>query len=173
MSISLSTRDSAGVLAEGGPLTRENAMLRRGVAYALLLLALCCRSAIAADCYEDAAVYQHVNPLILHAIAWQELHDHPQATHINENGSIDVGSLQINSIHFARLAGYGISQAALYNECVNVYVAAWLLKQKMIKYGNTWQAIGAYHSETTDRRDAYARAIETILVSWGKLDPVR
>jgi len=147
-------------------------MLRRVVAYTLLLLALCCRSAVAADCYEDAAVYQHVNPLILHAIAWQESHDHAAAIHANANGTIDVGSLQINSIHFARLAGYGIRPAALYDECVNVYVAAWLLKQKMIKYGNTWQAVGAYHSETPDKRDSYAHAIETILVSWGKLDRV-
>jgi soluble lytic murein transglycosylase-like protein len=147
-------------------------MPRRIVAYTLLLLALSCRSAVAADCFQDAAVYQHVNPLILHAIAWQESHDHAAATHANANGTIDVGSLQINSIHFAKLAGYGIRPTALYDECVNVYVAAWLLKQKMIKYGNTWQAVGAYHSETPDKRDSYARAIETILVSWGKLDRV-
>jgi hypothetical protein len=50
-----------------------------------------------------------------------------------------------------------------------VYVAAWLLKQKMVKYGNTWRAIGAYHSESPRLRDAYARSIQKILVMWGEL----
>jgi len=53
---------------------------------------------------------------------------------------------------------------------VNVYVAAWLLKQKMVKYGpNTGRAIGAYHSESPKLRDAYARSIQKILVTWGEL----
>ncbi len=54
---------------------------------------------------------------------------------------------------------------------MNVFVAAWLLKQKMVKYGNTWRAIGAYHSETPKQRDAYARSIQQILVKWGELQP--
>ena len=124
-----------------------------------------------ADCFDSAASYQHVNPLMLRAIVWQESHGVASALHNNTNGSIDVGMAQINSVHFAELANYGIAPGALYNSCVNVYVAAWLLKQKMNKYGNTWQAVGAYHSETPDKRDAYARSVRAILISWGKLPP--
>ena len=40
------------------------------------------------------------------------------------------------------------SAATLMEPCKNVYIAAWHLKQKMNRYGNTWQAVGAYHSET-------------------------
>jgi hypothetical protein len=40
-----------------------------------------------------------------------------------------------------------------------------------VKYGNTWQAIGAYHSESPKHRDAYARSIQQILLSWGELRP--
>jgi hypothetical protein len=87
----------------------------------------------------------------------------------NANGSIDVGQLQINSIHFGDLARQGVPHRALTDPCVNVYVAAWLLKQKMVKYGNTWRAIGAYHSESPRLRDAYARSIQKILVMWGEL----
>jgi hypothetical protein len=52
-------------------------------------------------------------------------------------------------------------------------VAAWLLKQKMVKYGNTWRAIGAYHSESPKERDAYARNIQQVLVGWGQLSSAR
>jgi soluble lytic murein transglycosylase-like protein len=122
-----------------------------------------------ADCFDDAAVYQRVNPMVLRAIAWQESHNRPSATHLNANGSIDYGVMQINSIHLHELARYNIDRHTLLEPCKNVYIAAWHLRKKMGKYGNTWAAIGAYHSETHAERDLYARHIATILVSWHQL----
>jgi len=124
-----------------------------------------------ADCFDDAGTYQSVNPNVLRAIAWYESKGDPTAVHRNSNGSIDVGELQINSIHFPELEAYGVSPSSLRDQCVNIYVAAWHLKQKMIKYGNTWDAIGSYHSETPRQRDQYARAIQGILASWGLVSP--
>ncbi|KND56790.1 Hpa2 protein [Candidatus Paraburkholderia schumanniana] len=95
----------------------------------------------------------------------------PTAVHRNTNGSIDVGELQINSIHFPELAAYGVSPSSLQDQCVNIYVAAWQLKQKMVKYGNTWAAIGSYHSKTPRYRDQYATAIQRILMAWGLMPP--
>ena len=63
-----------------------------------------------ADCFDEAAKYQKVNPLILRAIAWQESHNRPDAVNKNANGSIDYGLMQINSIHLNTLSQYGISQ---------------------------------------------------------------
>ena len=134
--------------------------------------ALSCPVAHAADgddCYEKAGAYQGVNPLVLRAVAWRESKGDATAINRNANGSIDVGQLQINSVHFPELARQGIPHRALINPCVNIFVAAWLLKQKMVRYGNTWRAIGAYHSESPRERDAYARSIQAILVSWGQL----
>jgi soluble lytic murein transglycosylase-like protein len=119
-----------------------------------------------ADCFDEAAKYQKVNPLILRAIAWQESHNHPDALHKNANGSTDYGLMQINSIHLPTLAQYGISSGTLMEPCKNVYIAAWHLRQMMNKYGNTWQAVGAYHSETPSLRDQYARQIVGILRQW-------
>jgi soluble lytic murein transglycosylase-like protein len=119
------------------------------------------------DCFARAGAYQGVNPLILRAIAWYESKGDAGAVHRNADGSIDVGQAQINSVHFAELRRYGVPPSALKDACVNTYVAAWMLKQKMIRYGNTWHAIGAYHSETPSRRDQYARSIHNVLVSWG------
>jgi cell wall-associated NlpC family hydrolase len=116
-----------------------------------------------ADCFADAANYQHVNPQILRAIAWQESHFRPDATHRNANGSIDYGMMQINSIHLRRLSQFGISHEQLMDPCASVYIAAWHLREKILKYGNTWEAVGSYHSETPLERDDYARRIRAIV----------
>jgi soluble lytic murein transglycosylase-like protein len=126
-----------------------------------------------ADCFDEAAKYQKVNPLILRAIAWQESHNRPEALHKNANGSTDYGLMQINSIHLPVLAQYGISTNTLMEPCKNVYIAAWHLRQQMNKYGNTWQAVGAYHSETPTLRDQYARQIVAILQKWKLLSASR
>ncbi|RFU46246.1 lytic transglycosylase [Paraburkholderia sp. DHOC27] len=142
-------------------------------ALAALALTLFCGALHAEDCFNQAAAYQGVNPSVLRAVAWIESKDDPAAINRNANGSIDVGQLQINSIHFNDLARQGVPHRALTDPCVNVYVAAWLLKQKMVKYGNTWRAIGAYHSESPRERDAYALNIQKVLVSWGELQASR
>lgn len=116
-----------------------------------------------ADCFEDAAHYQHVNPTILRAIAWQESHGRADAKHVNVDGSMDLGMMQINSIHLRALAPYGVSKPMLMDPCVSVYVAAWHLKSKMVKFGNTWTAVGAYHSESPHENMVYQRQIEAIV----------
>jgi lysozyme-related protein Hpa2 len=134
--------------------------------FSLILAAACLAPAnvrAAADCFTAAAAYQHVSPLVLRAIAWQESHQNAAAIHRNRNGSIDYGMMQINSVHLPVLARYGISAADLMNPCANVYIAAWHLRHMVVKYGNTWTAIGAYHSEAPAERDRYASAIEAIV----------
>jgi soluble lytic murein transglycosylase-like protein len=125
--------------------------------------------ASSSECFEQAGTYQGVNPTVLRAIVWFESKGDAGAVHRNADGSVDIGQAQINSIHFSTLARYGVPRRALTDACVNVFVAAWLLKQKMVRHGNTWRAIGAYHSETPVHRDAYARSIQRVLMSWGEL----
>lgn len=82
----------------------------------------------------------------------------------NKNGSVDVGCMQINSIHFKKLSFYGVTQMDLADsdQCKNIYVGAWHYKRMIAKYGNTWAAVGAYHSETPHLRDAYAADVYRI-----------
>ena len=81
---------------------------------AAAVLALASASTLAhADCFDEAARYQKVNPLILRAIAWQESHNRPDALHRNANGSTDYGVMQINSVHLPLLSQYGISSSTL------------------------------------------------------------
>jgi len=100
---------------------------------------------------------------VLRAIAWQESHGNANALHRNRNGSTDYGMMQINSIHLPLLSRYGVSADDLMNPCLSVYVAAWHLHKMMVKYGNNWAAIGAYHSETPAERDRYARSVQSIV----------
>ncbi len=116
-----------------------------------------------ADCFNDAARYQSVNPQILRAMAWFESRNRADAMHKNNNGSTDYGLMQINSVHLVTLSRYGIVPEMLMHPCVSIYIAAWYLRQKMNRYGNTWQAVGTYHSETPERRNWYARQIIQIL----------
>lgn len=134
------------------------------------LAAVCVAPRAYADCFDDAAAWQNLNPLILRAIAWQESHNRADATHANSNGSIDYGVMQINSIHLPELAQYGIRRDALMVPCKNVYIAAWHLRKQVVRYGNTWTAVGAYHSATPALRDDYARHIAAIIGRWQR-DP--
>lgn len=118
-----------------------------------------------ADCFDQAAAYQKVNPRILRAISWQETRGRPHAIHYNDNGTIDYGQMQINSIHLPTLAQYGVTRRHLMDSCASIYIGAWYLRRMMDLYGNTWTAVGAYHSQVPAYRDSYARAIKHIIES--------
>lgn len=130
----------------------------------LLLVAasLYCSTSAHADCFDDAAQYQNVSARVLRAIAWVESRGRGDAMHVNRNGSVDYGIMQINSIHLRTLGRYGISAKQLMSPCVNIYVAAWHLKAMVRKYGNTWTAVGAYHSESPAERQRYIRGIQAL-----------
>jgi len=109
--------------------------------------------------WEGAAHRYGVNPHVLYAIAAQESSLNPNAVHLNEDGSQDLGLTQINSKWLPQLSKLGVTADNLMNPCINMHVGAYLLSLKMIRHGNTWQAIGSYHSNTPWRRDRYAQTI--------------
>lgn len=90
------------------------------------------------------------------------------ATRRSSNGTEDVGATQANSVHFETLRKYGIRRDDLLDACTSVYVGAWLYAKKVRKYGNTWTAVGAYHSETPHLRDAYANRIKRWIDEWAR-----
>lgn len=115
-----------------------------------------------ADCFDDAAAFHRVNPTILRAIAIVESGGRAAAVNHNANGSIDYGEMQINSIHLGELAQYGMSRDDLFDGCKSVYTGAWILRKSINKYGNTWAAIGSYHSATPVYRDQYAAKVKAV-----------
>jgi soluble lytic murein transglycosylase-like protein len=127
--------------------------------FALLVLAFAsttCR----ADCFDAAAKQHHVSPTVLRAIAEVESGNNPHAVNRNRNGTVDLGMMQINSIHLRELRKHGVKRRDLMNECKNIYTGAWLLRRKIDEHGNNWKAVGAYHSETPKFRRQYAKLVE-------------
>jgi hypothetical protein len=148
-----------------------------GVEFAKMLWAgVACTSVFAgaarADCIDDAARHYHVNADLLRSIAYYESHLNPSAIHRNENGSVDIGLMQINSIHLRSLTERGIDRAMLADASVNADVGASLLRQHIDEYGETWQAVGEYHSHSPAFRSQYAHAIHDIYVRrpWAKTE---
>lgn len=131
--------------------------------YAIFLFSLCLwaiRVQAAEGCtWEIAAARYNVNPQVLYAIAQQESSFNPSAINKNRDGSFDVGLMQINSRWLPVLKKYGITQSHLFDPCINLHVGAYILATRMARHGNTWEAIGTYHSATPDRRDNYALSI--------------
>lgn len=117
-----------------------------------------------ADCIDDAARRYRVDADLLRAIIYHESRFQPEAIHRNTNGSVDIGLMQVNSIHLPALRRVGIDRAELADPCRNVDVGASLLRQKIQHVGATWLAVGEYHSRTPSFRERYARAVYDVYV---------
>lgn len=137
----------------------------------LAALSTSLQASTASDCVTDASAFHGVNDMILRAILWNESGMKAHAINRNANGTVDVGIAQINSIHFGRLKQYGIHPEHLMHACVGTYVAAWHLRQQVELHGNTWKAVGAYHSLTPHFNQTYANRVHATLVKWKVLQP--
>ena len=113
-----------------------------------------------AFCFAEAGDRYGVSPLALWAITKAESDFNPGAVNYNKNGSIDVGLMQINSIHAKQL---GKTWDLLFDPCTNVMTGAWVLRQCIDQYGNTWEGIGCYNSRTPSKRNIYAARIAKII----------
>lgn len=133
-------------------------LLRKALALTLLVLAL--GAPAAETCTWDSAAERYaVNAQVLYAIAVQESSLNPGVINKNTNGTHDIGLMQINSRWLPYLSKFGITSTHLLDPCLNLHVGAHILALSMARYGNTWQAIGAYHSTTPALRDRYALSI--------------
>lgn len=88
----------------------------------------------------------------------------PTAIGRNRDGSFDIGLMQINSSHMARLKKMGVSEKQLLNDpCISVIVGASILSDMMKIYGYSWEAVGAYNAGTSPKnaeiRNRYAKKI--------------
>lgn len=119
------------------------------------------------QCIAGASQYHSVSAQVLKAIVRHESRGRAGTVTQNSNNTIDVGLTGINSVHFAELRQKGVAPEHLLDECVSVYVGAWKYAKKVYKYGNTWRAVGAYHSETPYYNSRYQALIYNELVDMG------
>lgn len=121
-------------------------------------------------CVGPAAQYHQVHSGILKAIIKVESSGNPLAIHRNANGTVDVGIAQMNSMHFKDLAKYGIVPNQLFDACTAIYVAAWHYAKQVSRWGNTWFAVGAYHSATPYYNSRYQALVNNALIELGYID---
>lgn len=88
---------------------------------------------------------------------------------LNTNGSYDLGPMQVNTLwlpQLARLWKVDTRTAHVWvrdNGCVNVYVAAWILRQKMNEGAGLYSGIARYHSGTGWRGERYANQVVAVM----------
>lgn len=122
-------------------------------------------NSVLATCLMMAAQTYNVPPAVMLGIMHVEGGRVGQAVGPNQNGSYDLGPMQINTLWIPKLAKYwNVSQTTAYrmvrdDGCVNVNVAAWILRQRLNESGNLTLAIAHYHSKTPRFGYKYARKV--------------
>lgn len=96
--------------------------------------------------FERAGKDFGIEAALLKRIATIESSMNPRAVNLNKNGTVDIGLMQINTIHLRRLSKIGVTKESLKDPEVNIYVAALLLSSHIRKRGYNLDAIGCYHS---------------------------
>ena len=124
---------------------------------AVMTLAL---STGASACWDEAARAHGVDPWLLYGIASVESGLDPHALnlgHLQRTGSYDIGLMQINSRNLPVLAELGIAPEHLWDPCTSMQVGARILREKIDRYGDTWEAVGAYNASCTRLKGAACR----------------
>jgi len=89
----------------------------------------------------------HLNPKLLQSIAKVESNFNPNAINLNQNGSQDIGLMQINTIHLPMLSTLGISKIDLFDERLNINFGAFILAKCFQKHGMTVNGLNCYNGK--------------------------
>jgi soluble lytic murein transglycosylase-like protein len=128
-----------------------------------ILLAIASASHADEMCFDAAAKRYRVPASLLVAISKVESNHNPKAININNNGSRDIGHMQINSGWLPVLAKYGITERILKDPCINTNIGAWILSQNIARHGLNWKAVGAYNAATEYKQVIYANKVVSAL----------
>lgn len=124
------------------------------------------------DCFELAGRDSNIEPALLRAVAWQESGLNYRIIGSNAlsgfGNGYGYGLMQIDSQHMTFLKKFGITKEHLLNDiCLNIYVGAYVMAVAFNKFGENWNAVGAYNagfkesSRQHERRARYARSVYT------------
>ncbi len=118
-----------------------------------------------AACILAAANTYQVPPAIMIGIMQVEGGHVDQQAGPNFNGTYDLVPMQVNTTWMPQLAHQwhvNVPTARAWvrdDACTNVYVAAWILKQKIAEGGSLYNGIAHYHSMTYDKGSHYASQV--------------
>lgn len=122
-----------------------------------------------AACLLAAAHTYQVPPAVMIGIMQVEGGRVGQAAGPNINGTYDLGPMQVNTLWVPQLANAWhvsptIARVWVKDDgCVNVHVAAWILKQKIAEAGSLYGGIAHYHSATPGEGARYANRVVAVM----------
>ncbi len=122
-----------------------------------------------AACLILAANTYNVPPAVMIGIMNVEGGHVGQQVGPNSNGTYDLGPMQVNTRWLPVLQKQWNVSAPVArswvrdNGCVNVHVAAWILRQKINETGSLWGGIAAYHSSTPRHGTPYANKVIAVM----------
>jgi soluble lytic murein transglycosylase-like protein len=105
--------------------------------------------------FEEAGEYYKIDPKILWSIAKVESNFKPTAINKNSNGTLDIGLMQINTVHLKDLKKYGFKKEHLFNPKVNIFAGAWILKRCFDKHGVSENGLTCYNGRIKDNPYGY------------------
>lgn len=126
-----------------------------------------------AACLLIASQTYQVPPAVMIGIMHVEGGRVGQAVGPNENGTYDLGPMQVNTRWIPGLAQawkVDVRTAARLvrdDGCVNVRVAAWILSQKIKEAGSLYRGIAYYHSATPWIGTRYASKVVNLMARKG------
>ena len=115
------------------------------------------------QCVEAASSRYGVHPHVILAVMKTEGGTTGQVSR-NTNGTYDMGLMQINSIHLPELAAMGITrEQVIGNECTNIFVGTYKLRQAIDGGSEFWTGVSRYHSKTPSKGRKYlAKVVENL-----------
>lgn len=120
---------------------------------------------VLAACFLIAAQTYAIPPAVLLGIYQVEGGRVGQEVGPNDNGSFDLGPMQINTVWLPELAsewGVGTATARSWvrdDPCTNVGVSAWILRRHLNETGDLARSIANYHSKTPTIGGNYKRKV--------------
>ncbi len=93
----------------------------------------------------------------------------------NNNDTVDIGPLQVNSTWVPRVAAHWRADtndttiALRDNFCANIDAGSWILRQALDEaHGKLWDGVGLYHSHDPDYRRDYLRKVLAVALDLQK-----
>jgi len=147
--------------------------LRRWVCLFLLALMGIGPALATEPCVVEAAERFRLPPSLILAVMRVEGGKSGQVLY-NQNGSFDIGPMQINSLWLPEIQRRGGTlELIAHHRCANIHFGTWLLSRGFanidparIDQATFWRAVGNYHSRTPEHNSRYARAVWN---AWHKL----
>lgn len=102
-----------------------------------------------AQCFDKVGKFYNFDPDYLRAIAWKESRFNSNAIGKNNDGSMDIGIMQINTSNIQNLRNVfpAISVKNLLKyPCFNISVGGYILNENFKRYGRKWLAVGVYNA---------------------------